>query len=274
MSSSTSLDAQDQAVRRRALALERTLVGYFTRRAKRDVADILRSRKLIAKAAPKIDEELLKILLKFGLYQTNDAALRAATTTKGLKALIEPTDLLERLRASPMKVKIYEDFLARARVSARAIDRTTRELLNEQVRNILAQAAGEDPMPSVGEIARRISTRAFAKDPNDRVFAFSRSRAELIAHTEIRQAENIGRQEAYRAAGVEPKDEIWIAHSDGRSGERHHERMDGARRIKTGPHKDYFKNPTTGVYLRYPHDPGAPMSERARCRCGLGFDPL
>jgi hypothetical protein len=76
------------------------------------------------------------------------------------------------------------------------------------------------------------------------------------------RAENQGRLAAYEATGVEELE--WIAYSDGRSGDRHHERLDGVR-IRRG---ETWRTPL-GNRLRLPGDPSGPVEDTANCRCTM-----
>ena len=139
-------------------------------------------------------------------------------------------------------------------------------------RLILVQAATERPRPSINEISRRIRVDVgqFRGSKGQEDIESLGNRAELIARTEAAQSENTGITEGMHAAGI---DEIeWLAHTDGRSGDRHHERMNGKRiplaDSRGNNSSKWFKTPK-GNRLRYPGDPGAPIEDTARCRCTI-----
>lgn len=96
--------------------------------------------------------------------------------------------------------------------------------------------------------------------PEVREYAFSPERAALIARTETAIAENAGIFAGYEASGVEEIE--WLAMRDGRSGDRHHERMHG-KRVKLG---EYFTLPS-GARMLYPGDSDGPIADLANCRC-------
>jgi hypothetical protein len=159
----------------------------------------------------------------------------------------------------------------------------TNKAASASVNRLLADAAKEEPRPSAGEVARRIrqqfhgagagritgqadlptSAGALTRYSTEEgtQYAFSAERAALIARTELGKAANNGLAEGYAVAGV--KEIEWIAYSDGRSGDRHHERMDGKKRRMDGP---LFKTPL-GNECRWPHDPRLPVRDVANCRC-------
>ena len=127
--------------------------------------------------------------------------------------------------------------------------------VNNEVNEMLTQALSEVPQPSAGAFARRLRGELF----QDR-FVFSDHRASVIARTELTQAQNLGTFEGYKATGV--KRIKWLAFSDGKSGDRHHERMNG-KQVNIG---EDFKTPL-GNSMRFPGDSRAPIKETANCRC-------
>lgn len=133
----------------------------------------------------------------------------------------------------------------------------------------------EDPQPSTGEIARRLRSIYFTAGPEPAklegiptsqggrgLVRTVAGRAEVIARTEIAMARTAGRAASMEAAGTPFK--RWSAFTDGKSGDRHHERMDG----KTVPFGELFKLPS-GVRMRWPSDARAPIGETINCRCTL-----
>jgi Phage Mu protein F like protein len=189
-----------------------------------------------------LDDDLRRILELYGLRQMRDAAGNA-------------TD--EALPPSAV-----DEFLAVKEIKLTGLMDSTREVITEGVRGIIQDALAQDPQPSPGEIARRIRLTYLSPEDQgqDAPFVISSERAALIARTELTQAENTGIVEGYKASGV--KQIEWLAYHDGRSGERHHEDMDGEI-IDVG---GYFKTPL-GNKLRYPGDPLAPIEDTANCRC-------
>jgi hypothetical protein len=147
---------------------------------------------------------------------------------------------------------------------ATEIEGTMRARLADAVGSIITDAATRGQ--TVGDVTRRLATeiRAAPRSPedDDERAILSWSRAETIARTEMGRAENQGRLSAYEATGVEELE--WIAYSDGRSGDRHHERLDGVR-IRRG---ETWRTPL-GNRLRSPGDPTAPVEDTANCRCTM-----
>lgn len=122
------------------------------------------------------------------------------------------------------------------------------------------------PAPRRG--SRVLPTERFRTTEGGNLYAFSPERAELIARTEMAQAENTGIVEGYKATGVLGLE--WLAYDDGRTGDRRHNEMKGLA-VEVG---DRFYTPL-GNWLRYPGDPMAPIGETANCRCSTRpiYDP-
>lgn len=136
-------------------------------------------------------------------------------------------------------------FIAKhAAESARGITSTTRSLLRILLRDALAEGLG------TAEIARRI-TAEFE--------AFTTTRAELIARTEVIRASNFGNQQAARATGLNLERE-WVAVTDSRTRDAH-SRADGQRAAMGSP---FIVN---GEPLMYPGDPRGSAGNTIQCRC-------
>jgi uncharacterized protein with gpF-like domain len=95
-------------------------------------------------------------------------------------------------------------------------------------------------------------------------------RAMTIARTETIRAANQGAV-ASTAAAVEAMPDMtviktWVATSDGKT-RPHHREMDGKSVLGMSTP---FLLPG-GVTMLYPHDPNAPASEVANCRCTVAF---
>lgn len=195
--------------------------------------EIQRQMGRVRKSDEDLERRLLQILQLFGLQRV-DAAGR---TAGGNDWLIERIDVSSFMRTKEIRV---QDIL-----------RETRERISEAVRRVLIESERSDRQLSTGATARRI---------REELQDMPAQRAALIARTELVQAENTGLVEGYTAAGVDELE--WVAYSDGRSGDRRHDRMDG-KRVRIG---EYFVTPL-GNRLRYPGDPLAPIKETANCRC-------
>jgi hypothetical protein len=222
----------------------RSLAEFFVSDAKRQ----LKSGKIKLKkamTAKEFEEELVRILLMFGLRDTGSAGadMIARVDTdeaKGAKWVVTPVLLQEIVRQKEVKVK--------------NVMRQTKKAVHK----LLVDASKESPQPSVAEVARRIREST----------SFSRGRSVLVARTEAAQSENTGLVEGMAIAGVDMVE--WLAHTDGKSKERHHEYLNG-KRIKMsdlkGSDKSKWFQTHLGSQLRYPGDPNGKIVDLANCRC-------
>jgi hypothetical protein len=117
--------------------------------------------------------------------------------------------------------------------------------------------------------------RTFDPDERDRMVEDYRQnwigfRAETISRTEALRSAHEGTEELYQqaveAGQIDPRDLIdtWHAGPNTEDAREGHQMLD-----KTSvPFGQAFVNPITGIRLRYPGDPQAPVSETANCRCG------
>lgn len=237
----TSLAQHSRRIEARAKPLTGGLVLWLARYAR-----VLLERE-IGRQVRKDDEddrardELADLIRLFGLRTLQGAAAGVAGS-----AIVVPESLIS-------------DFLASKDVRITGIMSETRDQVRNEVRRVIAEAAGEQPTPSAGEIARRLRA-SFSGESPDQPFVLSPERASLIARTELVQAENTGIVEGYRATGVQEIE--WLAYTDGASGDRHHERLNG-QKVPLG---ETFTTPL-GNELRYPGDPDAPIEDTANCRC-------
>jgi hypothetical protein len=198
------------------------------------------------------EEQLATIMNLYGAREAGDSANMAAGS------VIVPGQAVEdATRGKGTNIKWFwrkhEDGVIRR---AHDIIVDTQRKVNQQVNELVIEALTEIPQPSVGELSRRIRAKAFEDE-----FMFSDRRAAMIARTELTQAQNSGTYEGYKATGVKMIE--WLAYNDNRSGDRKHNLMNGET-IKVG---QKFRNKTTGVSLRYPGDPAAPIGETINCRC-------
>lgn len=212
-------------------ALRTTKAGGFTVRKARDTA--------------ALEAELVKLLTKFGLRDINGAGADMAARLDG-DWLVRPG--------------LVDSVIRQKTVAVQNIIRDSERAVRSQLRKLLLDASKERPTPSVQEIARRIRKTYLGTPGQDPIASFSAGRASLIAQTEAVQSQNTGIVEGMKAADVSMLE--WLAHVDGKSGDRHHERMNG-KRVKMG---EMFTTPL-GNKLRYPGDPLGNIRETARCRC-------
>ncbi len=198
------------------------------------------------------EEQLATIMNLYGAREAADSANMAAGNV-----IVPGQAVADATKEKGTKIqwfwRQYEDGIIRR---ARDIAVDTKRKVNAQVNAIVLEALTEVPQPSAGTLARRIKAQAFEDE-----FVFSDKRAAMIARTELTQAQNSGTYEGYKATGVKRIE--WLAFNDGKSGDRHHERMN----TKTVLVGEKFYNKATGVRLYYPGDPAAPISETINCRC-------
>jgi len=226
----------------------------------RQAAEELRAEAISKALITKADgdhAELRELLRLFGLRQIAAGARRAAGAE-----VFAPQLLTEASAAKPTKIQWFWEWDGQLDARVTDILETTKNEVRASVRTIITEAMGERPRPSMQEVSRRIRRQIHARDPKQRIHTFSPERAEIIARTELAQAENTGIVAGYAATGV--KKVKWVAFNDGRSGDRHHERMNKHRAIKLGD--DVFTLPG-GATLRYPGDPMGPIGETINCRC-------
>lgn len=195
------------------------------------------------------EDELRELLIRFGFREADRVA--------------QGTLLTDAISNKPTRISYFQEWRDAVDQRARGLTEGVRERIRNNVRDIVLNSDGL----TTQQIARRIATSIHAVEPEtggepDRVYVFSFERAETIARTELVQVENTAQMAGFELTGVETVE--WLAYSDGLSGDRHHERMNGEV-IKLG---DTFKTPL-GNSLRYPGDPRAPIEDTANCRCAV-----
>jgi len=206
-----------------------------------------------SKARAGTVDDLEEILRLFGVARARDAA------TEEVAGLIRG----DRAPALARAGELVTGGRRQVRIVAESIAAETRTSLTRAVRVIVTD--GSERGQTVGDLTRRIATEIRAAPTSadaEGEYVVSWARAELIARTETARAENAGRLAAYEATGVEYLE--WVDYSDGRSGDRHHERLDGVRVRRGEP----WTTPL-GHRLRYPGDPSAPVEDTANCRCTM-----
>ena len=243
-------------------ALEAWLHKYSRFQVKQETERI---KGVFAKAQDEstFREQLLDIMRMYGMREMGDAANRAVG-----RQLIKPELIREASAGKPTRVSWFWEYDGQIEQRVTNIMEDTKKEVNRQVNTIVTEALTSDVRPSVGEVARRIRTQLYGvRTPSQELHApgkgsitFSSARAELIARTELGQAQNSGAYEGYKRTGV--KRIKWLAYNDGKSGDRQHNKMNG-KIIEVG---GVFITPL-GNPLRYPGDPNAKIKETANCRC-------
>lgn len=232
------LTRQRRHVETRSRALERQVQQWLRRYAQRMLSKEMARKKVVSKAGSDLDTRALEKLLRdFGLRQIQEAGQRTSGVTPD------------------QQNRLVDDFLKTKTVLVQGIARDVRAAVRRSIRTVIRDALREVPKPSAGEIALRIRTQYHG--PVDKMpMTIGSGRAALIARTELAQAENTGIVAGYNQTGVTHLE--WLSYTDDRSGDRHHESMNGEV-IRIGGH---FKT-HLGNRLRYPGDPKAPIKETA-----------
>ena len=252
------LERQIAETEAKTKAIERALAAE-DRVADRAIAPGLMHVPLPAESTLQPNEhqaelELRKLLLLFGMKQASAAANRVAPD-------VVPESLqAQALAGASTGIKWFWEMRQGIIQRADRISAGLQHQVRTQVRDSIAEWSAEVPKPSAGEIARRLHTQVHAGSSDERLFVFSPERAAIIAQTELAQAENTGIFEGYQAAGIQEVE--WLAQSDGRSGARHHEKLN---RVRRGIHETWTDG--LGNELRYPGDPSAPIASTINCRC-------
>ena len=170
----------------RAKAYERALKGWLN--GYRSYQQRLAMDRLTGKFAKVtkdewFDQQLNGIMNMHGLREFGDSANDAAGGY-----IIKPSLITEASRNKPTQIRWFYEWRQNVETRVRDIMQTTQDDINAQVNTLVTEALGEIPMPSAGEVARRIRTQAFSADNH----VFSSERAALIARTELAQAQNSG----------------------------------------------------------------------------------
>ena len=159
-------------------------------------------------------------------------------------------------------VNRWQKLVGLTETQARRIQDFRAKLLNQQRIDRLSQDAGEEITPlKDGEIEALV---------DQRVSQMIDARADMDARNFISQIDSTGRMAVInQILDDNPEataEKGWRSRRDDRVRRTHtqHEGMDGQWRPLDG----YFNSPS-GARLFQPHDPSAPISETANCRCFL-----
>lgn len=171
-----------------------------------------------------------------------EAAERVHAEVQGIAELLSEND------------QALIDFLASKRLLIREGWLST---LAKDIQRTIAGALRDAPQ-SVGSLAQAIAAELEKVEAGIAgLLDQTGTRAMRIARNEISDGASLGNWEQMRAENV--TESTWVSARDSNV-RPHHEELDG----KTVPLGDTF-----GYSLRRPHDPNAPIGERAGCRCRL-----
>lgn len=254
----TELQEHRRRLEARVRPFEKAVHVFLTRMANQIVRPALEQYEAdpdaIVKATRADRMEARELYMRFGLRQMADAARKTGGREVPYGELIRAVD--ERDLHLPSMKRWFTDTYRRADDLVVSTEQGVKQWIKEQVKN----AHSQDPRPSFGEVARTIRA-GINGPPGQAMGAISFGRAGVIARTELLIAENTGIYgglEAITAEFVE-----WLAYLSPIF-ERRHDLMHKVR-VKLG---EFFELPS-GVKLRYPGDPAAPVGEIANCRCGM-----
>ena len=187
----------------------------------------------------------------------------ALTEAEKQALIVEPENLRREMQRKEFKLKLHQEMEGQTFKRVHDISAETKALVKQSVKGLIDSALAERPVPSLSEIQRRINQEMIGKLAG-RTYALSPGRARVIARTEQAQADGVGRNAAYKAAGVKRKK--WLAFNDGKSGDRHHELVHKLNGVIDFDKP--FKMPS-GEELMFPGDPSASISETVNCRCTM-----
>lgn len=223
------------------MPLDAAINTWMLRTMRREIKRIRESGAIepVARIRKDLDDvdllRLANILETFGLRRARAAGKRQAGPV-----WIEPPTL-------------ETDFIRDKEIKLAEFVANTNDQIRETVKRILNEAQGEEPRPSVGELASRMERELRGTG------AFSPARAERVARTETVGAENFGVTEGYKVSGVEKEE--WLTLLDDRTRDDHRE-MNG--RIKNVGEPWILPD---GTRLRFPGDPLGPAAQIIACRC-------
>ena len=255
----------------RAISLSAAVLAYLRAKSKRlvretigeikTVGKVLKVRKANLEGLTPEQKKFLRLLTYFGIRQITDSGKEYA----GSSWLIKP--------------EFVSNYLENKILLIQQLDSQIEKEFRKSVGDALGSWLEEDPQPTVNQISQRLRTWLTVPNSDDSPAMLKPlgnrftveglgARARTIARTEINAARNYGRVEAGKLTGRNYL--IWIASQDGKSGQRHHEALDGLI-VEQG---ELFENPITGAKLRYPGDPQADSKfgvagEVINCRCSV-----
>jgi hypothetical protein len=266
------LAAREAALAQAVQNVLRRIARAYSREAVANVAAYMpTSKRLDPAAVAKVDlvdergdmrADLISLLLRYGLRTAADA-----TNGTAGEVIIPPQMVSDAMKSKDVRIKWF--WAMREGVETRVDDalETTKTDVREYVRSLITGALEEYPRPSVGEMARRIRNTLYSGE--GRVYSFSSERAAIIARTEVGQAHAKGQAEGYYATSRDEDELEWLSYSGGGRG---HETMRGKRITiadsRGNDESRWFLLPS-GVRIRYPRDPDAPIGETINCRCDV-----
>lgn len=251
-----NLHTQRNVVTRRASPLALSIEQFMLRFARRRMGESLKLGHELFKQDERQNkevEELRRILIRFGVRQMG-------TATKRVGMQLPSGIVNEAIERKPVRIKSVQEWLRTLDERTRRMVTITEGAVGEAVRRIVRNALSETPKPPQGEIARRIR-EALTGPEGKRIPGLSFRRASVIARTESLQAENTGIYAGMEETGIQKVQ--WLSFQFPKF-DRRHDKMHKVETDVSTP----FTLPS-GVRIRYPGDPLAPIGETINCRCTL-----
>lgn len=255
-----------KTVTARAKAFSKAIERWLKKEARKKVRVMIRDIRQFGPEGMRIvrkadddewdEERLLKIFALYGVRQISDSGAALAGAAWFLAPTVRDTYLLEK------------------RVLIQRLSLTLEKEMQKSVGTALGTWYINEPNLTVGQISERLRKWLTVSSAADTPYELKPlgkkftswglgARARMIARTETNQARNRGRLEAGNILGTQYW--MWLAETDGLSGDRQHDALDRQVR-QTG---EAFVNPATGAVLEYPGDAGAEASEIINCRCSI-----
>lgn len=255
-----------RATTERAKALARALESWLKKESRKNVNRIIREiRRDGPKSLMRVKkadgdewdyETLVRVVTLYGLRQINDSGAEFAKDAWVFKPAAKSAWLLEKQvqlqRIPPNLEKEMRSAVGKALGTWYTTDPgLTIQQISQRLRTWLTVPSAAETPYELKPLGKRFTSHGLG------------ARARMIARTETNQARNRGRLEAGKIMGTQYW--IWLAETDGLSGDRQHDALDGQVRATGEP----FVNPATGAVLEYPGDPGAEAGEVINCRCSI-----
>lgn len=213
----------------------------------------------ISKILKAKETSMGELIARYGLRTARDAHGRATQI------------VLRDSSARVPRISEWEGYLIDVQDRGDEVTFESREAFKREIQRVIEDAQAFDITPTQTDIARELRARLTGKTTFDDFVpggdfvgfdgAFTFERASRIARTELAIAENTGLVEGYKDSGVEELE--WLAFKSP-IWPRRHDKMHGKRAKVDGT----FTLPS-GVKVRFPCDPSAPVGEIVHCRCSM-----